>query len=350
MNLLALAGLFVLVYRVSRWSRSLGDLSPTAGELESLSLIIPARNEEANLPALLQSLSEAARGLAHFEVIVVDDQSTDRTAEIAQAHGARVIATSPRPEGWSGKNWACWTGAQVTSHQLLLFTDADTVHRPQSLLSAARALRAQDAQMLSCLPYHLSKSLWEKALGVFQVLLLIATAALQKPTAKKQFAIGQYLLFTREFYQKIGGHESIRNLLADDLALARLTMARGGRFHLVTRFRLFDVRMYPDFKSFVAGWRRNLRLGMRETPPLAFIEITLIIASLFAFCDGSASGFLISLLALTEFARVQRKSGQFPMWATFCFPFSVLVFSWISLQAAIDFCLQRQISWRGREY
>ena len=157
--------LILLLVALALWSAGfllLGRLRPcarasAAGPLPSVSIIIPARNEEHNLPTLLRSL--AAQPVKPREIIVVDDGSTDRTAELARQLGATVIPSKPLPDGWRGKTWACHQGAQAATGELLLFLDADTWFEPDGL---ARVLAIYPGGAFSVGPYHAVRKPYEE--------------------------------------------------------------------------------------------------------------------------------------------------------------------------------------------
>src|SRR5688572_14332863 len=149
--------------------------APSSGDRTRVSIVVPARNEAHNLPALLASLRALAP--AAHEIILVDDHSTDGTGDLARAAGATVVTPPPLPPGWLGKLWACHAGAQAATGDLLLFSDADTVHAPWSLARAVARLEATGADLLSVIPTHAVVALWEKLQGVFQLLLLVACRA-----------------------------------------------------------------------------------------------------------------------------------------------------------------------------
>ena len=220
----------------ARWSRTTRPASANRA-------VQPARDEAHNLPRLLASLARLAP--AAHEVIVVDDHSTDGTGELARAAGATVITPPPLAPGWLGKSWACHAGAQVATGDYLLFTDADTEHGPGALGLALA--RAATAELVSIVPTHRVEAGWEKLQGPFQLMLLVAGRAGAEAThGARRYSIGQYLLFERATYLRIGGHAAIAGEIAEDLHLAARVVDGGGRFALVHAPGALGVRMYPE--------------------------------------------------------------------------------------------------------
>ena len=166
---------------------------PAPSAFPGVSIVIPARDEEHNLPSLLASLR--AIDYPAYEVIVVDDNSSDRTAAVAEAGGARVLRGLPLPPGWNGKNWACHQAVKIATGELLLFTDADTVHRADGLRRAVGFLEAKNADLVSALPYHRCPTWWERLLGPFHALVLVATAH-RRPRPRRLYAV--CLLYTSD--------------------------------------------------------------------------------------------------------------------------------------------------------
>src|SRR5947209_10451393 len=188
-----------------------------------VTIIVPARNEEACLGTCLESLV-AQTGIT-FEIIAVDDDSSDRTAEIAQSFpGVDVIQAGPLPDGWTGKNNAMSAGAKVARGKWLLFTDADTIHKSGSLARAVAEAEQQEAALLSYSPEQEVHGFWEKAVMPVIFAELAATYppdAVSDPASSAAAANGQYLLVSREAYDAIGGHAAVGNSLLEDVALAR---------------------------------------------------------------------------------------------------------------------------------
>ena len=188
-----------------------------------VTIVVPARNEEANLGDCLRSLTSQT-GVA-YEIVVVDDGSTDRTREIAGSFaGVRVISPSPLPPGWTGKNNAVVAGAAVARGSWLLFTDADTAHLPKSLARALAEAKREEADLLSYSPQQIVLSLAERVV----MPVVFAELAAEYPPAKVRdqssgivAANGQYILVRRAAYDAVGGHATVAGEILEDVALAK---------------------------------------------------------------------------------------------------------------------------------
>ncbi len=230
--------------------------------IPEVSIIVPARNEEVSLGACLQSLT-AQTGVA-FEIIVVDDASTDRTREIAESFaGVRVISAGPLPAGWTGKNNAMFAGARGTSGKWLLFTDADTVHVLGSVARALAEAKENKAELLSYSPEQIAVTFWEMAV------LPVAFAELARqyppkkvcdPASPLAAANGQYILIRRETYDAVGGHAAIADSLLEDVALARAVKGAGRSIRFRYAADAVRTRMYRNFQQLREGWTKNLAL------------------------------------------------------------------------------------------
>jgi glycosyltransferase involved in cell wall biosynthesis len=226
-----------------------------------LSVIIPARNEEASLGTCLESL--VSQTGVDFEIIVVNDHSTDHTREIAEKIAkVHVFDAAPLPEGWTGKNNAVATGAREARGQWLLFTDADTIHTPGSLSRALKEAADNKADALSYSPEQIAVTFWEMAIlpVVFaQLARRFPPSKVSDPKSPEAAANGQFILIRREVYDAIGGHASVASEILEDVALARRVKAAGYKL----RFRYSEsvrTRMYRNFTQLREGWTKNLAL------------------------------------------------------------------------------------------
>jgi len=236
-------------------------VTETSGKPE-VSVIIPARNEEANLGACLESLVSQAG--VEFEIIVVNDHSTDRTGEIAVSFpGVRVIEAGALPQGWTGKNNAVACGAREARGQWLLFTDADTVHLPGSLARALSEAKEHEAEMLSYSPEQIAVTFWEMAIlpVVFAELAReFPPAKVSDPASPIAAANGQFILIGRETYDAIGGHAAVAGDILEDVALAGRVKASGRKIRFRYAADAVRTRMYRNFAQLREGWTKNLAL------------------------------------------------------------------------------------------
>ncbi len=244
------------------------------GITPAVSVIIPARNEEASLGACLQSLVSQCG--VDYEIIVVDDASTDRTHAIAQSFaGVRVIAAAPLPPGATGKCNALACGAREARGQWLLFTDADTLHLPGSLAASLHEAQEHQAALLSYSPRQEVHGLWEKAVMpvVFAELThTYRTEDVNDPASPAAAANGQYLLISREAYEAVGGHAAAIRSLLEDVELARAVKRSGRRIRFRYGGDRVRARMYRSFAQLREGWTKNLALLFDSPLRLAIVR------------------------------------------------------------------------------
>jgi glycosyltransferase involved in cell wall biosynthesis len=232
---------------------------------DSVSIIVPARNEEANIERLVRSLA-AQRGVR--EILIVDDQSEDRTLEILEALKAeipllRVLRIDSLPEGWLGKTYAASVAAREAAGDWLLFTDADTEHLPGSLAAVLELAEREGADLLSLSPGQITPTWWEKAvipLVYVNLARLYKFEEVSDPRSSAAAANGQYLLIRREVYARVGGHQAIRNEILEDVELAKRVKAAGGKLLFLPGAGWVQTRMYHTFREMWRGWTKNLFL------------------------------------------------------------------------------------------
>jgi chlorobactene glucosyltransferase len=236
-----------------------------------VSIIIPARNESRNIERCARSVLGAA--YPNFEVIVVDDHSTDGTGDIARRVAAedsrlRVVEAPPLPEGWFGKQWACATGAHEASGELLLFTDADTRHSPDLLPRTVNAMRTRGAELLSVAGNQEMHSFWERIIQpqMFALLSIRYGGSEHVSNAKRPvdaIANGQFILVRRDTYDAMGGHAAVRDRVAEDMAMAQTFVAAGRRIALYVANEQLSTHMYASLSELIAGWGKNIYAGGR---------------------------------------------------------------------------------------
>ena len=251
---------------------------PEPERLLELTVIVPARNEEDVLGACLKSLASQSDEIFElgkdWELIVVDDYSTDRTKEIARSFaGVTVMEAAKLEPGWTGKNNAVWTAAQRARGEWLLFTDADTIHEPGDLRRAMHEAARHKAGMLSYSPRQIVSGLAQRALMplVFcELALAYPPAKVSDPAQRIAAANGQFLLVEREAYRRLGGHASVADKVLEDVELAYLAKRR----RIGLRFRYAEdalsAHMYRTTGAMIEGWSKSLQLLFNNALILAF--------------------------------------------------------------------------------
>jgi glycosyltransferase involved in cell wall biosynthesis len=341
----------------------------------SVSITVPARNEEACLAACLESLV-AQTGISN-EIIVVDDDSTDRTAEIARSFpGVQVIPAGPLPDNWTGKNNAMSAGARIAKAKWLLFTDADTVHQPGSLARAVAEADEHGAALLSYSPEQEVHGFWENAVMPVIFAELAATyppEAVDDPASPIAAANGQYLLISREAYDAVGGHTKIANDLLEDVALARLVKRSGRKIFFRYGGDAVRTRMYRSFAQMREGWTKNLALLFPKPGDLAqrrFGEFVLLIVlplmlargtywkvfsvilqpALFKWFIFVMVGWILVSLNLSAAEYFQRmRRARFSPWSIAWGFFGLPIFAYLLLRSERSYKKSR-FDWKDRTY
>lgn len=333
------------------------------GAQPTVSVIIPARNEEACLGACLKSLLQQ-EGIT-FEIIVVDDHSTDRTRNIATSFAdprLRVIEAGPLPAAWTGKNNAVTTGANAARGQWLLFTDADTEHLPGSLARSLAEANHHNAALLSYSPEQIVRSFWEKAVMPVIFAELAATfrpAQVSDPKSYASAANGQYILIAREAYDAVGGHAAVAASLLEDVALARAVKQSGRRIFFRFGGDAVRTRMYRTFAQLREGWTKNLALLFPSPLRLAALralEFVLIVGS-FAIAIASAfrghayPAFATAILGvfLYLFLLLRIRRAHFSWDSNILALFGLPLFSYLLLLSARAHA-KGIVPWKGRTY
>ena len=303
-----------------------------------LSIIIPARNEEHNLPALLRSIN--AQSVRPAEVIVVDDGSTDRTATVARELGATVIPSRPLPEGWRGKTWACHQGAKAATGDRLLFLDADTWFEPGGL---EQILANYTGGAFSVGPYHAVREPYEQLSLFFNLNMTAGTV----PGG----LFGQMLLVDRESYRQVSGHETVKGRILENFWLAEQFRAAGIAVRSVTGRGMLSFRMYPNgLKELVEGWTKGFSSGARQTPRGKLIGLVLWMIGLMlpvVLLPVTVWAVGVYALCAVQVARLSRRVGSFSWYTALLYPvplcFFFAVFAWSALRSG------KQVTWKGRE-
>lgn len=341
---------------------------------EPISVLVPARDEAARIGRLLDALSRQ-RG-AEFEVIVLDDHSTDGTATVVEQYmgrlpALRIVAGAALPAGWAGKCWACWQLARHSRYRWLLFLDADTAPAPDALAALQRRAHTRRLDFLSVLPFLELGSFAERLLLPPFTLLIQAVFPFSKVNDRRSplaMANGQCILITRDAYWGSGGHQAVRMSILEDVRLAQTVKQRGYAIELVAGPEILRVRMYTRFSEIAEGLRKNAWAGysaggwrsawggLRQAL-IAGGPAALLIAGLVAWraaAPAAASllgaGLLLSVATTCYWAYVARRLFRLnPLWGLLI-PFGTLGYFMLAGLAWISIRRGAGVAWKGRAY
>ncbi len=279
---LPLIGLLLAQVRMIQGVRAIPGIGPNtyplrAGEYPKVSVIVPARNEEARIGTCLATL--LAQDYPALEIIVVDDCSTDRTSDIVREMAGedgrvRLIQGRPPAPGWLGKPHAIWQGVAASSGEFLCFVDSDGELHPQCIRQALESMEEHRADLLTLGMRLECPSFWERAIQpliVQLVLMGFPAEEVNNPDSEVASANGPFLFFRRSAYEAIGGHEAVRNEIVEDLVLARRIKENGLRLSWVLAPELMSVRMYASLREIWDGWSKNFFKSLDEKVSLALL-------------------------------------------------------------------------------
>lgn len=358
MLIVALLGGALMLWRVPFVTKS---AAPTT---KTLSIIIPARNEEKNLPVLLESLQQQTR--QPLEIVVVDDHSEDGTAEVAAALGASVIKRRPDETGWIGKSAVCWEGARAAKGDWLLFLDADILLAgSDSLEKIMGSFQEQGGTgVLSIQPYHTIQAGYENLSVIFNIMALAGMNRFSflQDRLPPAGAFGPTLLCNRQEYFQMGGHEKVRDSIMENVQLGKLYLESGLPVSLYGGKNTVHFRMYPEgITQLSEGWSKSFASASLSTHPLVMAAasgwiggaLTAGLALPFAFLEGHpfvwATVLVGYVLYFLQFTRMARLAGNFHRGALFCYPvlflYFVGLFAWSSLKTHVF----HTVSWKGRK-
>lgn len=361
--------LLLIVWRNATAGPLLSAYAPVpTGRL--LSVIIPARNEAVNIERCVRSVLSST--YAPLEVIVVNDRSSDATAQIverlaasaAAAGRVRLVQGEELPAGWYGKSWAIMQGYRAAKGEVLLFTDADTTHTPELVPRAIAAMHAERADLVSVLPRQEMGTFWER---LIQPQVFFALGARigdlrrvnRTRTTWNAIANGQFILTARAVYEAIGTHAAVKDSIAEDMMLAQAYVAQRRDIFLLLAPEYMRTRMYRSLAEILAGWTKNLALGApmmappigilrRALPALMWLPVLAWIGPPIAWLawrwEFTIIAMLASLLLWLEIYRRERA----PLWYALLYPFGAAMVAFIMVRSA--WRGGRHVEWRGRVY
>jgi len=348
---------------------------PEPEELIELTVIVPARNEEDCLGACLESLVSQSEDIfalgKDWNLIVVDDHSTDRTAGIARGFaGVTVIEAEKLEPGWTGKANAVWTAARRARGRWLLFTDADTIHEPGGLRHAVHEAERHKVGMLSYSPRQIVKGFAQRSLMplVFcELALAYPPAKVSDPAQRIAAANGQFLLVEREAYRKLGGHASVAGEVLEDVELAVLAKRRRVGLRLRYADDIVSARMYRSTAAMVEGWTKNLQLLFNNALVLAIfraLDLFLLFGlPVLAFelwnarlgahgLEWLGAGWILALLWLRTLFRFYRRvaKSNFSFMDCAISPLGLPLFVALLYRSWFQHRILKRVSWKGRSY
>jgi len=352
----------------------------------ALSVCIPVRNEELVIESLLESLRQQTS--MPLEILVLDDQSEDRTPELLRKEkerfeGERVdgshqplilLQGEPKPPEWLGKPWACHQLAKHARGDLLLFLDADTLAEPTLLERIETVFQQQDLSMITIWPHQILGSFWEKTvipLMYYALVTLLPSIYVYRsprwmpPPFRRTFrsafaaACGQCIAFRRDAYDAIGGHESVRMEVVEDVELAKRALARGLRLRMFEGVTSLRCRMYRSPQEMFQGFRKNFLAGFGNHLPL-FLSAALIHIAVFlmpflilpyAIFSHQPLLILLSAGAIGLLLAHRLLLASWFQWNPvygLLHPLGVLWFQRLGLTKVLDHLLRREHHWKGR--
>jgi chlorobactene glucosyltransferase len=338
--------------------------------ISKVSIILPVRNQASTASECVDSLVEL--DYPAKEIIVVDGSSTDGTRDILRSFYSKIklVEEEPLPQGWVGKNWACHLGYKQATGDLLLFTDGDSVHSRDSLTKTVNFLQDTKADLVTLAPAAILRTFWEKLLQppIFWLIMMFVGGKWVNDDNKPRWALGngQYMLFRREAYDKVGGHYAVRDRISEDYSLGRLVKAQGLRLRMVTASDALGVRMYSSLPEIWRGWRKNFysvsgnhplfRAVYRLVFLFAFLVLPFIVLGYGTYL---APGNVLNIYLLTGvFMAVflwlgviilDRSIRVSPLYALLL-PVAISLYIGIGIDSTVRGALGLGFSWKGRVY
>ena len=346
-------------------------LEPILKELDNLPMVsvcVPARDEERGIRLCLESL--LGQDYPHYEVIVVNDHSTDRTGQLIRAMAEkdpRLIAFDGEdlPKGWLGKPFALYQAFQKSRGEILLFTDADPVFEPHALRTAVFTMRQRNLDALTLMPKVEFGSFWERAVQptIFGFIgSLTRFRKVNSSNHKTAMGFGAFLMFKRSSYEAIGGHEGGKADILEDVLIAKRLKKAGFKLLAADAKCLFSIRMYYGLHEIWTGWRKNIFLAMKGSIFRAlyyiFIVLSFLLTPYLVLGWNMLAGTDLTWLGLSLFGVIMVSATTI----TTCdelglnrlnaclFPIGALVMASIIINSMIHIVIFSRIEWRGRVY
>ncbi len=323
-----------------------------------ISVVIPVRNEINRISPLLNSLKKQSH--KNIEIIIVDDNSEDRTAEYCREKGFRVFSIKNKPDEWNGKSYACFKGAEKTKEKLILFLDADVEIKSDFI---GILVSNYKKGIISVQPYHIPGSFTETLSFFFNVITASTAFSVFSDIKKNPVLFGPCILISRKDYFSFGGHSSVKGSPVDDISLALSASKSNIAIENFYGKDEISYRMYPEGISSIAeGWGKNTAFGSvhtdKSTVLLTVIWITGLINSILYFISssllfpGPATLFLAAFIYLLYSAQlywISNKIGKFSMASIFIYPLHLIFFILVFFASLYNTFILGNVSWKGRQ-
>lgn len=342
-----------------------------------ISVCIPARNEERNIRQCVEAILE--QDYPNFEVIVLDDRSTDPTPTILTDIASKdsrlhPISGSDLPTGWAGKPHALYQASASARGDWLCFVDADTFLAPETLSSCYAKAIETNADMFTIMTFQILGSFWEKTVMPLIFLALSVGFSPRKvndPNTKDAIANGQFILIKRAVYDAIGGHESVKSSIVEDKDIAVQVKSNGYRLVVANGMKVAKTRMYTSLPEMWEGWTKNIYLGLRDQTGLlwlgvfgAFLAFTTAIFlplwPVLGIIDYLKNDNWMSLTIIGEsllfwtyliYNRAKASASmEISQWYSLTTPLAAGVFGAMMLTSAWKVLSGKGVTWRGRTY
>lgn len=322
---------------------------------KSVSVIIPARNEAKRIIPLLESLKKQSLDV---EVIVVDDESTDGTAEVVASYGFKVIQSKPLPKGWRGKAWASHQGAEHAKNDVLVFLDADTILSDDGLEKIV-AYFMKDETPVSIQPYHKMERPYEQLSLIFNIVVMMSSN-LYTPFGRKlkpKVFYGPCQVMSKLDYERIGGHEHVKGAILEDIEIGKRLIKNDRPIRSIAGRGAIYFRMYPDgISDILKGWSKNFATGAFSIGIINMLMISLWIGSIYSMWFSFFRGLpVISWINVTslivmgfELFWIGRRIGNFSFTTIIFYPFQALFFLLVFINSFIRTFFVKKVTWKDR--
>jgi len=375
LSFLGSAAIFAYLYATERKAPIFSYALPNKGDRHQplVTIIVTARNEEQMIRSCLDSLLN--QNYSNYEILVVDDSSTDSTPEIVNKLAAdhpvlRLAPAGPKPEGWVGKSWPCWRGFQEARGEYLLFVDADSVFRSNAVAKSVLYAEEHDIDLFSLAPRVKFRGIWAMAvlpLITGAINLLYPLKKVNDKKSKRAYVFGTYFLIRTEIYRVTGGHSRVREQLVEDAALAQLVKSAGYHLRVERGAELIETEWEDDRKAIFQGLERVAsssikRYGMVSVLNAILLFFLIVYPVVFVLGDLAARSFsaffsaglffsalnILLFLAITsrEIKAISGRAGP----EIFLYLLGGLIFITAIITTSFKVATGKDLYWKGQGY